>query len=105
MVRRPLEFIVNNELECGWKGHSFQLENSLLQGLCGIVPEHWTDLLEDYRAMIELVIDKVNRTSRDFYSVVDNRLVNPKTIEALTGKSWDERRMNVDDSIEKIIGD
>ena len=53
--------------------------------------------------MVILVIDKMNRTTAHFSAVLQDRLMNAKPIVSFTAKGRDQRRMDVDDPVFKIV--
>ena len=82
----------------------FYFEHSLAECVGGVVVEHGDRLLPDDGAVVVFVVDKVDRAAGDFHARVEDRLVNVIAVHAVAAKAGNQRRVNVDDSAGKILG-
>jgi hypothetical protein len=69
---------------------TFQLKNTLLQRLPRIISGDRTTALGDNRAMVELIIDKMNCAAGEFHSIFDRRLMHMLTIETVPTEGRDQ---------------
>jgi hypothetical protein len=81
------------------------LKDSFLKRLSGIVGAYFTDGLVDDRAVIELVIDQMDRTAAHFDTIVDRGLMDMQSIKPVAAEGWDQRGMDVDDTPLEILWD
>jgi hypothetical protein len=62
------------------------LEDSFLKRLSGIIGAYFTDSLVNDRAVIELVVDQMDRTAAHFDSVVNRCLMNVYSVKPLAAE-------------------
>ena len=95
-----LYLIICNQINRFRHDHPFCLfHNSPLQNLRGISLFHLHRFLQNDRAGIRSLIHKMHSSSGYFYASFQHTLMNFQSIIAGSAKRWDQRRMNVDDSI------
>ena len=93
----------SENLDRARKGFALKFQDSLLKYFCCIAWQYRASLLEYDRAMVVLVIDKMDRAATKFDAEVDCRLMNAKPVIALTRKCGDKRRMDINHAILEIF--
>src|SRR5690606_19459009 len=79
--------------------------NSPLQFFSSIAARNGTTALCNDRALVVVVVDKMNRASRELNAVLDGRSVNSQSIKAMAAEGWNQGGVDVNDSIGKVVGD
>ena len=95
----------SDQLEGFWECFAFGLKDTVGESIRRIFIQDGHGLLQDYGTVIIDVVREMDRAAAHFGSVVDDGLVHASPIVALTTERRNEGRVNIDDTIMKILGD
>ena len=74
-------------------------QNTTRHGFRRVVLINLHNFLRDNGPGIVMLVDKVNRRTRNACSTGNNRFVDVLTIHAPSAKSWEQSRMDIDDPV------
>ena len=87
-----------------WQRIAFKAKHCRRKIVGRIILRHFADPLQDYRSMIVVIVDVVNRTPAELNTSSDRRLENVQAIQSFSTECGDERWMDIDHSPCKVVG-
>lgn len=84
------------------EGLAFEIEDSFLERLRGIVGEDGANALEEDGSVVVLVIDDMDGAAGDLDTVIDGGLMDAEAVEAGSTEGRDEGGVDIDDAAAKV---